>query len=406
MDAFLCDAIRTPFGRYGGALATVRADDLAAIPIKALMTRNPSVDWAAVDDLIYGCANQAGEDNRNVARMAGLLAGLPVDVPAVTVNRLCGSSLDAIGMAARAIKCGEGDLLIAGGVESMTRAPFVMGKTDAAFSRTAKLEDTTLGWRFINPQLKARYGVDSMPETGENVAEQFGVGRADQDAFAVRSQQRWAAAQERNFFESQIVPVAVHQHKGETRMMSIDEQPRPNTKAEVLAQLKPVVKPDGTVTAGNSSTLNDGAAAVLLASEAAIKTHGLKPRARIVAMAAAGVAPRIMGFAPSPATRKVLARTGLTLDKMDVIELNEAFAAQSLAVTRDLGLADDDPRTNADGGAIAIGHPLGASGARLVATALNQLEAIGGRYALCTMCIGVGQALALILERVKQYESR
>jgi acetyl-CoA acyltransferase len=398
--AYLCDAIRTPFGRYGGALASIRTDDLAALPIKALMARNPGVDWAAVDDLIYGCANQAGEDNRNVARMAVLLAGLPVEVPATTVNRLCGSSLDAVGMAARAIKVGEADLLIAGGVESMTRAPFVMGKAEGAFSRAAKMEDTTLGWRFINPLIKEQYGIDSMPETGENVAEQFGVNRVDQDAFAFRSQQRWAAAQARKFFGGEIVSVTVTQAKGELRIVGVDEPPRPDTTLEVLAKLKPVVKAGGTVTAGNASPLNDGAAAVLLASEAGVKAHGLKPRARVVAAAAAGIAPRIMGFAPSPATRKVLARTGLTLAQMDVIELNEAFAAQALAVTRDLGLADDDPRTNPNGGAIAIGHPLGASGARLVATALNQLEAVRGRYALCTMCIGVGQAVALILERI------
>ncbi len=398
--AYICDAIRTPFGRYGGSLATVRADDLAALPIKALMERNQHVDWAAVDDLLYGCANQAGEDNRNVARMAVLLAGLPVDVPAVTLNRLCGSSLDAVTMASRAIKCGEGDLLIAGGVESMTRAPFVMGKAETAFSRTARLEDTTLGWRFINPALKAQYGVDSMPETGENVAEQFGVSRDDQDAFAARSQQRWAAASARGFFTSQIVPVTVHKPKAETHIFAADEQPRPGTTAEVLARLKPVVKSDGTVTAGNASTLNDGAAAVLLASEAGVKAHGLNPRARVIAAAAAGIAPRIMGFAPAPATRKVLAKAGLTLDRMDTVELNEAFAAQALAVTRDLGLNDDDPRVNPNGGAIAIGHPLGASGARLVATAVNQLEAMQGRYALCTMCIGVGQAVAVILERL------
>ncbi len=399
-SAYICDAIRTPFGRYGGALASVRTDDLATLPIQALMARNKDVDWAAVDDLIYGCANQAGEDNRNVARMAVLLAGLPVEVPATTVNRLCGSSLDAIGMAARAIKCNEGDLLIAGGVESMTRAPFVMGKAESAFSRAAKVEDTTLGWRFINPVFKAQYGVDSMPETGENVAEQFGISRADQDAFAVRSQQLWAAASERGFFASEIVPVPVHQHKGETRMFTVDEQPRPGTTMEVLAKLKPVVRHDGTVTAGNASTLNDGAAAVLLASDAGLKSHGLTPRARVVASAAAGIAPRIMGFAPALAVPRVLARASLTLAQMDVIELNEAFAAQALAVTRNLGLADDDPRINPNGGAIAIGHPLGASGARLATTALNQLEAIGGRYALCTMCIGVGQAVALILERV------
>ncbi|MEO7028511.1 MAG: 3-oxoadipyl-CoA thiolase [Acidobacteriaceae bacterium] len=397
--AYICDAIRTPFGRYGGALASVRADDLAALPLKALIERNTSVDWAAVDDLIYGCANQAGEDNRNVARMAVLLAGLPVDVPATTVNRLCGSSMDAIAMASRAIKCGEGDLLIAGGVESMTRAPFVMAKSESAFARTAKIEDTTLGWRFINPALKAQYGIDSMPETGENVAEQFSISRDDQDIFAARSQQLWAAANACGFFASQLLPVTIHRPKNETHIMTVDEQPRPDTKVEVLAKLKPVVKPNGTVTAGNASTLNDGAAAVLIASEAGLKRHGLKPRARIVAAAAAGIAPRIMGFAPALAVPKVLARAGLTLAQMDTIELNEAFAAQALAVTRDLGLADDDPRLNPNGGAIAIGHPLGASGARLVITALNQLEAINGRYALCTMCIGVGQAVALIIER-------
>ncbi|MDQ2926276.1 MAG: 3-oxoadipyl-CoA thiolase [Acidobacteriota bacterium] len=397
--AYICDAIRTPFGRYGGALASVRADDLAALPLKALIERNTSVDWAAVDDLIYGCANQAGEDNRNVARMAVLLAGLPVDVPATTVNRLCGSSMDAIAMASRAIKCGEGDLLIAGGIESMTRAPFVMAKSESAFARAAKIEDTTLGWRFINPALKAQYGIDSMPETGENVAEQFSISRDDQDIFAARSQQLWAAANARGFFASQLLPVTIHRPKNETHIMTVDEQPRPDTKVEVLAKLRPVVKPNGTVTAGNASTLNDGAAAVLIASEAGLKRHGLKPRARIVAAAAAGIAPRIMGFAPALAVPKVLARAGLTLAQMDTIELNEAFAAQALAVTRDLGLADDDPRLNPNGGAIAIGHPLGASGARLVITALNQLEAINGRYALCTMCIGVGQAVALIIER-------
>ena len=398
--AYICDAVRTPFGKYGGALATVRADDLAALPIKALMERNAGVDWTACDDVIYGCANQAGEDNRNVARMAVLLAGLPVDVPATTVNRLCGSSLDAIAMASRAIRCDEGDLLIAGGVESMSRAPFVMGKAESAFSRTAKIEDTTLGWRFVNAALKAQYGVDSMPETGENVAEQFGVSRADQDTFAVRSQARWAAANERGFFAGQVVPVAVPQHKGETCIITADEQPRPGTSVEALAKLKGVVKHDGTVTAGNASSLNDGSGAVLLASEEGLTSHGLRPRARIVAVAAAGIAPRIMGYAPALAVPKVLRRAGLTLDQMDTIELNEAFAAQALAVTRALGLPDDDPRVNPNGGAIAMGHPLGASGARLVTTALNQLEAAGGRYGLCTMCIGVGQAVALILERV------
>jgi acetyl-CoA acyltransferase len=400
--AYICDAIRTPFGRYGGALASVRADDLAALPIKALITRNQNVDWAAVDDLIYGCANQAGEDNRNVARMAVLLSGLPVDVPATTVNRLCGSSLDAIGMASRAIKCGEADLMIAGGVESMTRAPFVMGKADSPFSRSAKLEDTTLGWRFVNPLIKAQYGIDSMSETAENVAEQFRVNRADQDAFAFRSQQRYAAAHSRGFFTGQIVPVSIAQPKGDPRVLSVDEPPRPDTTLDVLAKLKTIVKPNGTVTAGNASPLNDGAAAVLMASEVGIKKHGLQPRARVVAVSAAGVEPRIMGFAPSPATRKVLARAGLGINQMDLIELNEAFAAQALAVTRDLGLSDEDPRVNPNGGAIAIGHPLGASGARLATTAINQLEVIGGRYALCTMCIGVGQAVALILERIER----
>ena len=398
--AYICDAIRTPFGKYGGALATVRADDLAAIPLRALMERNKSVDWAGVADLLYGCANQAGEDNRNVARMAVLLAGLPVSVPAVTLNRLCGSSLDAVAMAARAIKCGEGDLIVAGGVESMTRAPFVMGKAESAYSRAGKMEDTTLGWRFVNPLMKAKFGVDSMPETGENVAEQFGISRADQDAFAVRSQARWAAANAHGFFSGEIVPVNVPLPKGESRVFAEDEQPRPGSTVEALSKLKGVVKQGGTVTAGNASTLNDGAAAILMASEVGVKTHGLKPRARVVAAAAAGIEPRIMGYAPALAVPLVMARAGLTLAQMDTIELNEAFAAQALAVTRALGLADDDPRTNPNGGAIAIGHPLGASGARLVATAVNQLESTGGRYALCTMCIGVGQAMAVILERV------
>ncbi len=399
-SAYICDCIRTPFGKYGGALATVRTDDLAAIPVKALMERNKNVDWAAVDDLLYGCANQAGEDNRNVARMAVLLAGLPVDVPAVTLNRLCGSSLDAIAAGARAIKSGEGDLLIAGGVESMTRAPFVMGKSESAFARAAKMEDTTLGWRFVNHRIKSQYGVDSMAETGENVAEEFGILRADQDAFAARSQARWAEANERGFFAAQIVPVAVQQQNGVTHMFTTDEQPRPTTTIEVLGKLKGIVKQNGTLTAGNASSINDGAAAVLMASETGVKAHGLTPRARVVAAAAAGIAPRIMGYAPALAVPKVLARAGLTLAQMDTIELNEAFAAQALAVTRALGLWDDDPRTNPNGGAISIGHPLGASGARLAITAINQLEAIQGRYALCTMCIGVGQALAVILERV------
>ncbi len=398
--AYICDAIRTPFGRYGGALASVRSDDLAALPIAALMQRNPGVDWAAVDDVLYGCANQAGEDNRNVARMAALLAGLPQEVPGSTINRLCGSSLDAIGMAARAIKAGETGLMIAGGVESMTRAPFVMGKADSAFSRVARIEDTTIGWRFVNPLLKAKYGIDSMPETAENVAVQFGIARADQDAFAIRSQQRWAAAHAAGYFAKELIPVSIPSKKGDPVLFTADEHPRPETTLATLAKLKGVVKPDGTVTAGNASGVNDGACAVLLASEAAASRFGLKPRARVLAMATVGLAPRIMGFGPSPATKKVLALAGLKLSQIDVIELNEAFAAQGLAVTRDLGLADDAAHVNANGGAIAIGHPLGASGARLVTTALNQLERIGGRYALCTMCIGVGQGIALVIERV------
>ncbi|HMC15900.1 MAG TPA: 3-oxoadipyl-CoA thiolase [Albitalea sp.] len=398
--AYLCDAVRTPFGRYGGALATTRADDLGAVPIKALIERNRGVDWAAVDDLVYGCANQAGEDNRNVGRMCALLAGLPVDVPGNAVNRLCGSSLDAIGIGARAIKAGEASLVIAGGVESMTRAPFVMGKADAAFSRIAKVEDTTIGWRFVNLLMKEKYGIDSMPETAENVAAEFKVSRADQDALALRSQQRWAAAHERGVFEREIVPVSVPQKKGEPKVFDTDEHPRPDTTLEQLAKLKGVVRPDGSVTAGNASGVNDGACAVLLASEEGVRRHGLTPRARVLGMAAAGLAPRIMGFGPSPATKKLLARLGLKLSQIDVIELNEAFAAQALAVTRDLGLPDDAPHVNANGGAIAIGHPLGASGARLVTTALNQLERTGGRYALCTMCIGVGQGIALVIERI------
>ena len=399
-DAFICDAVRTPFGRYGGALAGVRTDDLAALPIAALMARNPGVDWSKVDDVYYGCANQAGEDNRNVGRMAALLAGLPVDVPANTVNRLCGSSLDAVGIAARAIKSGEAQLIIAGGVESMTRAPFVMGKADSAFSRNAKIEDTTIGWRFVNGKMKAEYGIDSMPETAENVAEQFNINRADQDAFALRSQQRWAAAHAAGVFKNEIVPVTLVQKKGDPKIFDTDEHPRPDTGIESLAKLKGVVKPDGTVTAGNASGVNDGACAILLASAAVAEKFGLKKRARVLGMAVAGVAPRIMGFGPSPATKKVLAQTGLTIEQMDVIELNEAFAAQGLAVTRDLGLADDAPHVNPNGGAIAIGHPLGASGARLVMAALNQLERTGGRYGLCTMCIGVGQGIAVIIERV------
>jgi len=399
-EAFICDAVRTPFGRYGGALAGVRADDLAAMPIAALMARNPSVDWKQVDDVYYGCANGAGEDNRNVGRMAGLLAGLPEEVPGNTINRLCGSSLDAVGIAARAIKSGEAHLVIAGGVESMTRAPFVMGKADSAFSRSAKIEDTTIGWRFVNPLMKAKYGIDSMPETAENVAEQWSVARADQDAFAIRSQQRWAAAHAAGFFKGEIVPVTIAQKKGEPKVIDTDEHPRPDTTIEALAKLKGVVKPDGSVTAGNASGVNDGACALLLASASAVDKFGLKPRGKVLGMATAGLAPRIMGFGPSPASKKVLAHLGLAIEQMDVIELNEAFAAQGLAVTRDLGLADDDARVNPNGGAIAIGHPLGASGARLVTTALNQLERTGGRYALCTMCIGVGQGIALVIERV------
>jgi len=400
MEAFICDAVRTPFGRFGGALAGMRADDLAALPIRALMERNPGIDWSTVDDILYGCANQAGEDNRNVARMAGLLAGLPVEVPGTTVNRLCGSSMDAIGMAARSIKAGECHLVIAGGVESMTRAPFVMAKAESAFSRSAKIEDTTIGWRFVNPLMKAKYGIDSMPETAENVAQEFGINRADQDAFAVRSQQRWAAAHAAGFFEREIVPVTIAQKKGEPKVVKDDEHPRPDTTVDSLARLKGVVRPDGSVTAGNASGVNDGACAVLLASATAVERFGLKPRAKVLGMATAGLAPRIMGFGPSPASRKVLAQTGLKIEQMDVIELNEAFAAQGLAVMRDLGLADDAAHVNPNGGAIAIGHPLGASGARLITTALNQLERNQGRYALCTMCIGVGQGIALIIERV------
>ena len=399
-EAFICDAVRTPFGRYGGALSSVRADDLGALPIAALIARNPSVDWSAIDDVFYGCANQAGEDNRNVGRMAALLAGLPAAVPANTINRLCGSSLDAVGMAARSIKAGEAELIIAGGVESMTRAPFVMGKADSAFSRAAKIEDTTLGWRFVNGKMKTQYGIDTMPETAENVAVEFGISRADQDALALRSQQRWAAAHEAGVFEREIVPVAVPQKKGDPKMVTSDEHPRPDTSLDMLAKLKGVVKADGTVTAGNASGVNDGACAILLASAAAVDKYKLTPRAKVLGMATAGLAPRIMGFGPSPASRKVLAQTGLTIGQMDVIELNEAFAAQALAVTRDLGLADDAAHVNPNGGAIAIGHPLGASGARLVMAALNQLERTGGRYALCTMCIGVGQGIAVVIERV------
>ncbi|HHT0277778.1 TPA: 3-oxoadipyl-CoA thiolase [Klebsiella oxytoca] len=398
-QAFICDAVRTPFGRFGGTLATVRADDLAALPLKALLKRNPGLDPARIDDVIYGCANQAGEDNRNVARMALLLAGLPESVPGSTVNRLCGSSLDAIGIAARAIKSGETQLMVAGGVESMSRAPFVMGKAESAFSRTMQMEDTTIGWRFINPQMKALYGVDSMPETAENVAGDFAISRADQDAFALRSQLRTAAAQEAGRFADELIAVSVPQRKGESLLFSRDEHPR-STTAEALARLRGVVRADGTVTAGNASGVNDGACALLLASEQALTANDLQPLARVVGVATAGVAPRIMGFGPAPAVRKVLAQTGLTLGQMDVIELNEAFAAQALAVTRDLGLPDDAAHVNPNGGAIALGHPLGASGGRLAMTAAYQLRRTGGRYALCTMCIGVGQGIALIIERV------
>jgi acetyl-CoA C-acetyltransferase len=397
--AYICDAIRTPFGRYGGALSSVRADDLGAIPIQALMARNPQVDWAAVVDVIYGCANQAGEDNRNVARMSALLAGLPMDVPGATINRLCGSGMDAIGTAARAIKSGEAGLMIAGGVESMSRAPFVMPKAESAFSRANAVHDTTIGWRFVNKLMKAQYGVDSMPETAENVATDFGIDRASQDRMALASQLKAVAAQKAGLFAAEICPVTIPQKKGDAVVVSQDEHPR-ETSLEALAKLKGVVRPDGTVTAGNASGVNDGACALLLADEAHAARHGLTPRARVVGMATAGLAPRIMGFGPAPATRKVLALTGLRLDQMDVIELNEAFAAQGLAVLRDLGLADDDARVNPNGGAIALGHPLGASGARLVTTAVNQLHRIGGRYALCTMCIGVGQGIAVIVERV------
>ena len=399
-DVFICDSIRTPFGRYGGTLATIRTDDLAALPIKALMARNAGVDWGAVDDVIFGCANQAGEDNRNVARMALLLAGLPKEVPGSTVNRLCGSSMDAVGVAARAIRSGETDLMIAGGVESMSRAPFVMGKAEAAFSRTAEIFDTTIGWRFVNPLMKSKYGVDSMPETAENVADDFKVSREDQDAFSLRTQQRWAKANAEGFFKSELIPVAIPQKKGDPKMFDTDEHPRPDTTLEALTKLKPVVRPNGTVTAGNASGINDGSCALLLASAEAVKKYGLTPQARVLVTAAAGVAPRIMGFAPAPATRKVLAKTGLALSAMDTIELNEAFAAQALAVTRDLGLADDAAHVNPNGGAIAIGHPLGASGARLVTTAIYQLKKTGGKYALCTMCLGVGQGIATVIERV------
>ncbi len=399
-DVFICDAIRTPFGRFNGGLSPLRTDDLAALPISALMERNPQLDWSAVDEVIYGCANQAGEDNRNVARMAGLLAGLPLSVPGTTVNRLCGSSLDAVGTAARAIKCGEASLIVAGGVESMSRSPYVLNKADKAFSRSQILEDTTIGWRFINPKMNAMYGTDPLPTTAENVAEEEAVSRADQDAFALRSQQRWKAAQDHGFFASEVTSVKVTVGRNKEITVTVDEHPRPESTLETLGRLPSVVKDGGTVTAGNASGINDGACALLLASADAITSHGLKPRAKVVAMASAGVAPRVMGMGPVPAVEKILKLTGLSLAQMDVIELNEAFASQALAVMRKLGLEDDDARVNPNGGAIAIGHPLGASGARLVTTAINQLEKTSGRYALCTMCVGVGQGVALVLERV------
>ena len=398
-NAYIIDAIRTPFGRYAGGLSTLRTDDLGAIPLKALMERNPSVDWEKVDDVIYGCANQAGEDNRNVGRMSALLAGVPYQVPATTVNRLCGSSLDAVAMAARAIKAGEADLIIAGGVESMSRAPFVMGKSESAFGRGQKMEDTTMGWRFINPKLKELYGVETMPQTAENVAEQFNINRADQDQFALISQQRTATAQANGFFDKEIIAVTIPQRKGDPIVVAKDEHPRATT-IEALTKLKPVVKVEGTVTAGNASGINDGAAALLIASDEAVEKYSLKPRAKIIGATTVGVEPRIMGFAPAPAIKKLLKQANLTLEQMDVIELNEAFSAQALAVTRDLGLEDGAAHVNPNGGAIALGHPLGASGARLVTTALNQLEVTGGTYALCSMCIGVGQGIALIIERI------
>lgn len=399
INAFVCDAIRTPFGRYGGSLSAVRADDLAAVPLKALMARNTQVDWGQVADVLYGCANQAGEDNRNVAHMASLLAGLPLEIPGATINRLCGSGLDAVGTAARAIKAGEAELMIAGGVESMSRAPFVMPKATSAFSRANAVYDTTIGWRFINPLMKSQYGVDSMPETAENVAQDFKIEREAQDLMAFNSQARAIAAQAAGHLAREITPVTIPQRKGDAIVVDTDEHPRATT-IEALAKLKPIVRPDGTVTAGNASGVNDGACAVLLASEAAAAKNGLTPKARVVGMATAGVPPRIMGMGPAPATEKVLAQTGLTLDQIDVIELNEAFAAQGLAVLRALGVSDTDPRVNAWGGAISLGHPLGASGARLVTTAVNRLHTTGGRFALCTMCIGVGQGIALVLERV------
>jgi 3-oxoadipyl-CoA thiolase len=398
-QAFICDAVRTPFGRYGGALCSVRADDLGAVPIKALMARNAGVDWQAVSDVIFGCANQAGEDNRNVARMSSLLAGLPIGVPGATINRLCGSGMDAVGTAARAIRCGEAQLMIAGGVESMSRAPFVMPKAQTAFSRSNAVYDTTIGWRFVNRLMEETYGVASMPETAENVAAEFGIGREAQDRMALASQLKAVEAHKSGFFDAEIVPVTIAQRKGDPVVVARDEHPR-ETSLEALARLKGVVRPEGTVTAGNASGVNDGACALLLAGEAAAMKQGLTPRARVVGMATTGVAPRIMGIGPAPATRRVLELCGLKLDQIDVIELNEAFAAQGLAVLRELGLADDDPRVNPNGGAIALGHPLGASGARLVTTAVNQLHRIRGRYALCTMCIGVGQGIALVAERV------
>ncbi len=399
-EAFICDAVRTPIGRYGGVLAAVRADDLAALPLTHLMRRNPAADWAALDDVLLGCANQAGEDNRNVARMAGLLAGLPVEVPGATINRLCGSGMDAVGSAARAIRAGDIDFAIAGGVESMTRAPFVMPKAEAAFSRANAVHDTTIGWRFVNPVMQARHGIASMPETADTVAAEWGVSRADQDAFAARSQARWAAAQEAGRFADELIPVEVPQRRGDPVIVDRDEHPRPDVTAEKLSRLKGVNGPELSVTPGNASGVNDGAAGLVVASEAAAARHGLTPRARVLGMAVAGVEPRIMGVGPVPAARKLLARTGLTLGDMDLIELNEAFAAQALAVTRDLGLPDDAAHVNPNGGAIAMGHPLGMSGARLVATASWELQRRGGRYALCMMCIGVGQGIALILERV------
>jgi len=398
--AYLCDAVRTPIGRFGGTLAKIRADDLAALPLKALMSRNPAVDWGTVDDVVLGCANQAGEDNRNVARMAALLAGLLDSVPGVTVNRLCASGLEAVAYAARAVIAGQADLVLAGGVESMTRAPFVMGKADSAFSRTAVLEDTTLGWRLINLAMRKAYGVDSMPETAENVAREYEIGRADQDAFALRSQMRTKAAIDRGFFAGEIVPVTVPHGKADPLIVDADEHPRPDTTLDTLAKLKPIVRDDGSITAGNASGVNDGAAALIVASDAAVKCHGLTPRARILGYATAGVAPRVMGIGPVPATRKLMAQTGLAIADFDVVELNEAFAAQALAVTRQLGLPDDTEHVNPNGGAIALGHPLGASGARLALTAMRQLEATGGRRALVTLCIGVGQGAALAIERV------